>query len=240
MFYWNGLSLVAHVSWLGGVRDVVLEWLRRRRVDPTPLASETAANRPADAAEWLHRAIRQRLPREDLRGLLDAVVLAAWMADDPALALSERLQRYYGLQLGPHLPGTPEVGARLDHFVAAEPMLWNGVTRTAASLGAEITASALSGWALWNVHDAALTPYVTDGTRLRPWYAAALTDLAAALVTVLLHAGAEQRTLPSWPAEPDPALRRLGSAPRRRRRHLDLRWPGASRRPGRACRRADR
>ena len=110
LFYWNGLALIGYTSWIGGLQDVVGEWLRRRQIDAALPEDETDANIPADAGVWLERALSQRLPREDLRGAIDAVVFASWMEEDPNLPLADMLRDYYSLGPHPPTPGTP-VGA---------------------------------------------------------------------------------------------------------------------------------
>ncbi|MFD3504235.1 hypothetical protein [Streptomyces sp. NPDC058678] len=204
VLYWHGISLPGYTTWVGALQDVVGEWLRRRRLDATKPEDETDANLAADAGLWLQRALSRFLPREDLRGAIDAVVLSVWAERDPSLSLGNMMRIYYGLTPGPHPPDTPQADRRLDLFASSEPMLlWNGTSRTADSLNGILSASQLAAWALAETRDPAITPFVYDGPHLRPWFGAAMKVVSEALVAVLLHAGDEQRTLPSWPARPD-------------------------------------
>jgi hypothetical protein len=204
LFSWRGLSGVGYVSWQGTVIEVLREWLRRRRLEPTAPGDETAANVPADSAEWLRRATLQRLPRETLRGALDAVVFAAWTDAVPALPLADMLRSYYSL--GPFPPGTRSADSRLDLLVTADPIfVLNGVIRTEASLRTLLTPDFLAFWVLWDIRDPAVGQYIKDGAGvLRPWFAAAAASLADTLVRVLMLPAGEQRALASWPAQPDP------------------------------------
>ena len=144
LFYWNGLALIGYTSWIGGLQDVVGEWLRRRQIDAALPEDETDANIPADAGVWLERALSQRLPREDIRGAIDAVVFASWM-EDPNLpwrtccGTTTRWDR---------TPDARHAGRRLELFVGSEPvLLWNGVSRSRASLEELFTAENVAWWA---------------------------------------------------------------------------------------------
>lgn len=201
---WQGLSTVGYLTWQGELCRVVDEWLLRRLRNPTQPQDETAANVPAGMADWLTRAVAQQAPREDLRGAIDALLLADWARREPATPVSALLARYYAF--GPAAPGQPSAATRLDALISTDPSARQlQITRTEPSVRLLVT-SGLTVWAMYYQRDrrgSHLDRFLgASPAERRPWFNVAVGALADLTVATLMHA--DQWRLPTWPAQPDP------------------------------------
>jgi hypothetical protein len=105
-----------YVTWAGGLARAWAEWNRWRRVSHggRPVAEWAAAeSTPIDQGP-LRRAIARLTPLEDVRGFLDAMVLAAMALAAPDQPVSELLAAYYAEPSAP--PAQPHVSERTARF----------------------------------------------------------------------------------------------------------------------------